>query len=203
MTRAILVAGTYGYRGTVPAGAWWAPGSPFARMIEGLGVSVAGSGEGERPFVWSSDLDGIFESEHVDWRAGGAALYEYVVPSLCAGARVAPKDTTIVCHSHGLQPVLYALASGLQCNHLVSVCSPIRADMQAVTKIARANVKTWTHLYDPDDPVQMLGEDDPWLSTRDAVQADANIQIPGMGHTGAIEDEKNFFRWLANPTWIK
>ncbi len=203
MTRAILVAGTFGFRGSIPVGAWWSPGSAFAQMLEGLGVSVCGSGTGERPFIWSSDLDGVFESDHVDWRAGGSALYEYVVPSLCAGARIAPAETTIIAHSHGLQPVLYALASGLQCNHLVSVASPIRADMQAVTKIARANVKTWTHLYDMDDPVQMLGEDDPLNSTRDAVLADANIQIPGMGHTGAVDDPANFFRWKANTQWLK
>ncbi len=203
MTRAILVPGTFGFRGSIPANAWYLPTSPFAQMLTGLGVDVAGSRPGERCFTWSTDLDGVFESEHVDWKAGGASLLEYISPSLCQGARIAPSDTTIVCHSHGLQPVLYALASGLLCNHLVSVASPIRFDMQSVTKIARARVKNWVHLYDADDPIQMLGEDDPWNSTRDAVLADANIQIPGMGHTGAIEDEKNFFRWLANPQWIK
>ncbi len=203
MTRAILVGGTFAFRGSIPANAWYLPTSPFAKMLTDLGLDVAGSRSGERCFTWSTDLDGVFESEHVDWKAAGASLLEYISPSLCQGARIAPKDTTIIAHSHGLQPVLYALASGLQCNHLVSVASPIRADMQAVTKIARANVKNWTHLYDEDDPVQLLGEDDPWNSTRDAVQADANIQIPGMGHTGAVDDPANFFRWTANTQWLR
>ncbi len=201
MTRAILVAGTFGFRGSIPAGAWWAADSPFAKMIASLGLDVAGSRSGERSFIWSSDLDGVFESEHVDWKAGGSSLYEYVVPSLCAGARIAPAETTIIAHSHGLQPALYAMAAGLQ-GRLVSVCSPCRADMQAVTKLARPNISRWTHLYDPDDPIQVAGQE-PWACSRDAVLADANVQIPGMGHTGAVEDEKNFFRWLANPTWIK
>ncbi len=202
MTRAILVAGTFGFRGSIPVGAWWSPNSAFAKMLAELGLDVAGSRPGERPFVWSSDLDGVFESQHVDWRAGGSALYEYVVPSLCAGARIAPAETTIIAHSHGLQPALYAMAAGLQ-GRLVSVCSPIRADMQAITKLARPNISQWVHLYDPDDPIQMLGEDDPWLSTRDAVLADANVQISGMGHTGAVEDEKNFFRWKSNVQWLR
>ncbi len=170
-------------------------------MLTGLGLDVAGSRPGERCFTWSTDLDGVFESDHVDWKAGGASLLEYISPSLCQGARIAPADTTVICHSHGLQPVLYALASGLLCSHLVSVASPIRADMQAVTKLARANVKTWTHLYDPDDPVQVFGEDG-LLCTRDCVQADANISIPNMGHTGAFDPEYAF-RWKANGQWLR
>ncbi len=202
MTRAILVAGTFGFRGSIPVGAWWAPSSPFASMLAEMGLDVAGSRPGERPFIWSSDLDGVFESEHVDWKAGGSSLYEYVVPSLCAGARIAPSETTIIAHSHGLQPVLYAAAQNLHIGHLVSVCSPIRLDMAPVMKAARQNVGRWTHLYSPDDPIQLAGQD-PWACSRDCMQADANIQIPGMTHTSAVEDPTYFFRWKANAQWLR
>jgi hypothetical protein len=198
--KAVLVAGTWAYRGSVPVTAWWHPWSPFATMLETLGVRVLGRRDGERPYVWSTDVDGVPGSPDVDWRAGGAALYEYLVPSLCPDARIPPVETTVVCHSHGLQVVLFAAAAGLTIGHLVSVCSPIREDMAATTKTARPNIGTWTHLYsDASDAWQLAGSDD---LSRSSVVADANICIPGVGHTGLVEDEKNFPRWIAHAAWL-
>ncbi len=203
MTRAILVPGTFAWRGSTPANAWYAPTSAFAKMLTGLGLDVAGSRPGERGFTWSTDLNGVVETEHIDWRAGGCSLYEYVVPSLCEGSRISPAETTVIAHSHGRQVALYAAAAGLKIGHLVTVCSPVRLDMAPIATAARPNIGTWTALStDDSDDWQIPGEDQ-WCPTRDDVMADANINIPGVGHSGFLEDAVNFPRWAQNVRWLR
>lgn len=202
MTRAILVGGTFAFRGSIPVGAWYSPTSLFSAMLTGLGLDVAGSRPGERAFTWSTDLDGIFESDHVDWKAGGASLLEYISPSLCQGARIAPADTTIIAHSHARQIVLYAAAAGLRIGHLVTVCGPVRFDMEDVAKKARPNIGTWTALTSDDtDWIEILGEDQ-WCPTREETLADANIVVAGAGHTGLVDDPLYFKRWQENSQWL-
>ncbi len=203
MTRAILVPGTWGWRGATPVGAWYSMASPFVGMLSSLGLDVAGSRPDERIFTWSSDLNGVFESEHIDWRAGGENLYQYIVPSLCKGARIAPEDTTCVAHSHARQVVLYACAAGLKIGHLVTVCSPVRIDMAPIVKAARPNIGTWTALStDDSDEWQYPGEDE-WCPTRTDDFADANVTVEGAGHSGLVDETKYFQRWLDNPSWLK
>lgn len=202
MTTAILVAGTHGWRGEVPADAWWSPQSAFAMYVfSTFNLAIAGRVPGQRPFIWTTSEDGALGQAFdalIDWRAGGENLYQYAVPSLCAGARIAPADLTVIAHSHGRQVVLFAAEAGLEIGHLVTVCSPIRADVDKLTPHARARIGRWTHLYsDESDSWQIAGElGDGHLGwRREEPQADANVCVPGVGHTGLLEDPANFARW--------
>jgi hypothetical protein len=207
MTTVILVGGTWSYRGDPSTNEWWWPTSPFATMLQGQGLAVAGLSPPERPFIWTTSEDGMFGGAAdlmIDWRAGGENLYQYAVPSLCAGARIAPADLTIIAHSHGRQVVRFAAEAGLEIGHLVTVSSPIRTDVNTLTPHARARIVHWTHLYsDHSDLWQIGGEigDAACLPSRVEPEADVNLCVPGVGHTGLLEDPKNFPLWQTHPLW--
>jgi hypothetical protein len=142
-----LVAGTHGYRGLQAPDQWWWPTSPLAQMLEDEGHEIVGL---ERPFVWTTNVNGIGgKVHHVDWRCGGESFYTYCVPPLCPDQRVRPTDLAVVCHSHGLQPVLYAAEAGLKIECLISVSSPVRKDMADVARAARPNIKRWRRAISP------------------------------------------------------
>ncbi len=199
----ILVAGTYGWRGQDAPHEWWWPTSPFADLVRSLGHTVLGAG---RPFIWTTDVNGaIGAGDCLDWRCGGINLYEYAVPSLCPQSRVPPDALTVIAHSHGLQVALFAAASGLKIGHLVSVCSPIRQDLAKTTRLARPNIARWVHIHSDDsDQWQVLGEfgDGSIGITREAPLADENYFVPGVGHTGMLE-QANFSHWIDHPQWLK
>lgn len=188
-----LVAGTHGFRGQDHQGQWWWPTSPFAQLLEAAGVEVLGKG---RPFVWTTDVNGVV-GEKIDWRVGGENLYQYLVPSLCTAARVAPAETAVVAHSHGLQVALFAAAAGLKIASLVSVCSPVRGDMFKVAEAARPNIAHWTHIYSPGDFWQGSGElnDGHFGIVRTHPLADRNEKADDVGHTGVLEDPRHFPLW--------
>ncbi len=211
--KAVLVAGTYGWNGTSdPTNAtdcWWWPGSAFTQMLLANGVTLAG-GAG-RPFVWSTSLDGIpGDVRHLDWRAGGVGLYGDVVPVLCPDRRVAPDETLVITHSHGLQVALHAFAEGLQ-GSLISVAGPVRDDMMDVARAAKPNLRKWIQIHgDAHDGWQILGVD--WVGwavrclqgkngeiVRDHPLADENVALAGIDHTTLLEDPTQFDRW---PAWL-
>lgn len=187
-----LVPGTFG---TIdPSASWWKPGSPFAAYLATQGVGLVGR---DRPFVWSTVVDGLV-GDHPVWKAAGAALYDYLVPAIAPEAAIPATQVRLVAHSHALQVVLYAAAAGLQIQSLVSVCSPVRADMRDVAAQARPRIRHWLHLYtDSSDWWQLAGMvgDRRDLSIRQDPLADRNDCVPGVGHSGLLCDPRDFPLW--------
>lgn len=195
MSQVVLVAGTYGLEGNVTS-EWWYPTSPFAAFLSTHGISTVGK---TRPFEWSTNIDGLI-GKPIDWIAGGANLLSYLVPVLCEDRRMPPNQTHIICHSHGLQVVLYACEMGLKVDTLVSVCRPVRQDVMNACPHARSRIRSWTHLYSNNrDYWQALGEfmdGGHWGIVRKHPWADKNDYTADVGHTGLLEDEQQFSQWV-------
>lgn len=198
--KVLLVPGTHGYRGAPAIGQWWYPGSPFESRLRAEGIDVVGE---TRPFVWTTDLTGLMRGKvSADWRAGGENLYAYAVPPLCPDRRIKPEDLTIICHSHGLQVVLFAAAAGLKIARLISVCSPVRDDMAVVAGLARPNIARWMHTHSSrwSDHWAWLGtwfDGNPFSAPRRHPLADFNIDTKDAGHTGILDDQARFPEWTA------
>jgi hypothetical protein len=91
-----------------------------------------------------------------------------------------------------------SLASGLKVDVLVSLFSPVRKDMEAVAKLARANVRQWVHVHtDWSDYIQILGGlfDGSVGFVRQHPLADVNINLPGVGHSNVLRDPSLFHHW--------
>lgn len=193
MTRYVLVPGTHST--LRKESQWWEPGSPFNQLLQRNGLTPART----RPFIWSSNLDGVSfwpwqwfrKDNHVDWKAAGEALISYLelVPYV--------EDRNLIAHSHGLQVVLYAAAAGMPINSLISVMSPVRGDMKDVAQAARPNIGRWLHLHsDKSDKMQMWGGlfDGQWGVHRTHPLADENQPFPGIGHSTILHPE-NMALW--------
>lgn len=177
MTGVILVEGTHG-------GQWAQPGSLFWQLLEANGFT---------PLLfkgWTTDVSGLptllGAGPHSDWMAGGYSLGYFLED-------IPYENRNILCHSHGLNPVLYQATLVRQpIRRLVSVCSPVRADMQATATAAKPLIGRWRHVADTHgDHWQRLGElfdgHFGWCKTK-WPQADENLTIPHIGHTGLLED---------------
>ena len=159
MPPVVLVGGTWSYvdpgqqRALVAGQKWdelpWChPQSRFAHEARVYGVSSLSNDE---PFLWGTHLDtgGCLE----DWWCGAAALAYYC--RWLAGDR----PVTIVAHSHGGQ--VAALAVGrfaVPCATLITLATPVRADMQRHRRAAAAYAQRWIHVFSLEDPVQLAGE---------------------------------------------
>lgn len=199
MARFCLVGGTHD--GLDDAGRWWMDDSPFVAFLRANGHETVSS---THPFVWSGDLNGL-GGKHSDWRAGGNALFHYLVPPLCLDKRLKPSETNIICHSHGLQVVLYAAAYGLKIQTLISVSGPVRRDMELVATAARPQVARWVQIRsDRSDWWQWLGEigDGRLGIHRNHPLADLNVKIPCVGHSGLLRDAEHFSHWTANDFFL-
>lgn len=204
MTRFLPVAGTHGWRGQ-QAGGWWQAGSDWLAYMAGAHQCVPYNAR--RPFVWSTSLDGVrpfpwSPRRHLGWESAGHALYAYLQPPELGGedngVAPAPRDTRIVCHSHGLQVVLYACAAGLRVQRLISVGSPVRDDMRSVADAARPQIRSWTHVHsDGSDRWQWMGAltDGALGIVRAHPLADSNLRIPKVGHTGILTQPSAFHWW--------
>jgi hypothetical protein len=202
--RPILVAGTNAYEDD-GRGRWYCPESPFAAFLAAHGVAPLfdGGAGAPRPFVWSTALDGIFSRQHAQWSAGGAALAYFATPARTG------TPAAVIAHSHGLQVVLYACAYyGLTLDALVSVGSPVRSDMAGVAQKARPRIRRWLHLHsDNSDRWQWVGElfDGHLGIVREHPLADRNDAVPGVGHTGVLEEPADFHYWTDRSwlTWVQ
>ncbi len=153
-----------------------------------------------REFCWTGDINGLErwlpwnwfkrDSSRNDWYAGGASLIDYV------GDRSVPD--IILAHSHGGQVALYAAALGLKIPCLLTVATPVRADMVAIINRARPNIGKWVHVCASDfDHTAILGQlGDGSLSFGRAMpHADLNITIPGIDHSLLLTDQRQFEHW--------
>lgn len=199
----LAIGGTWSWRGN-SNGQWYDPGSPWSANMRARGFEhhhlLVGAG---RPFVWTTDLEGNQfwrrligrPPDLTEWQAAGSNLFAYCVPPVAPTARIRPCDLHIVAHSHAAQLVAFAAADGLQINTLVTVGSPVRADMRDVYRRAKANIGFWWHFYsDASDRWQWFGETGdgkwqwPWAVDRTQPSADQNIGLPGVGHSKILND---------------
>lgn len=151
---------------------WWRPESEFSKFMLSKGLRIL---RPDDPFYWSTDVNGTkfwnrwfgdSTKDHGDWIAGGAALRYYLDrPCIkCGWHQEQVRHRNLIAHSHGLQVVLYACAQGLRVRRLISVGSPIRADMfegeNSVAKKALKNIDGWLHIHDNTltDRMQIFGE---------------------------------------------
>lgn len=200
-----------------PQREWWFAGdaldrpSPFVLSLAGQGWHVWNAAD---PFVWSTDVDGLGflrlftgGGDKNDWRAGGKALRWYLA-DMTATDRA---QLVLLAHSHGLQVVLEALAHSpaVSIAGVISVGSPIRADMAAVARAARPQMGFWLHLRAKWDLWQRLGQ---------VCDGDVNVfgrwpkhyprpdleeDIRGIGsavHGQLLRDPDQFERW---PAWLR
>lgn len=202
VTYYLPISGTHGYRGSITSADWFHHESAFAAFLGARGFAHLCP---ERPFTWTTDLNGHRfwrrwlgrKSTSVDWLVGGINLYAYLQPPL--GSAVVPLErANLIAHSHGLQVVLFACSMGLKIRRLVSVGSPVRADLDATAVKAKANIEQWIHVYsDRSDRFQWLGTigDGVFGITRQHPHAHINICVPGVAHTRLLNDAKTFHWW--------
>lgn len=166
---AILVPGTHGYRDD-----WWHPAKTFVQTMNNEGIRTADATD---PYVWCTKLDGIFGDNEV-WETAGKALTWY------ARSKIGHYPISVVAHSHGGQVAAYAAANGLLVERLITVATPVRADMEDVYREATKNVAWWRHLHSDKDFWQVLGGlmDGKWGIHREMPHADENIMVHGMQH---------------------
>lgn len=187
MTTVILIEGTFG-------GDWAQPGSPFRQMLEAHAFNVI------RFEGWSLNVDGVpnifSRGKHRDWVSGGFGL-GYLM------ARMSFEDCNIICHSHGIGPVLYELCNVKRpVRRLVSVCSPVRRDLQDTAIAAKPLIGRWRHIASSQgDPWQRMGElfdgHFGW-DERQWAQADENVSIHGIGHSKLLNDPKFLDLWATD-----
>lgn len=198
------IGGTWSWRGS-SRGQWYDQASPWTAFMRASGFDPLCGPDG-RGFIWTTDINGanIFSrlfggrEDTVDWQAAGMNLLDWLVPPLAPDRRQRPCETHLVAHSHALQVVLFACADGLKVHNLISVGSPVRADMMAVADRARKNIAYWQHFHsDRSDRMQWLGEfgDGHRGVVRQHPLADLNIPLAGAGHSGILNDPTRFICW--------
>lgn len=176
---------------------WYCPGHPFGQFLTYQGVAPLY--DGDRPFIWSTDLNGVpwlRDRRFVDWAAGGAALNYFVREDL----RQPGAATALIAHSHALQVVLFACAEhDLKVDTLISMGSPVRQDMMPVAQRARPNIARWLHVHsDHSDRWQWFGElfDEHVGIVREHPLADVNDFVPKVGHSELLRDPQQYHWWL-------
>lgn len=176
--RIICVAGTW----DDAPDAWWRPGSAFGQALTAAGHEVVALPP------WALALDGLM-GRHETWIEGGHRL---------AMALLAYRDATvpiqaIVSFSHGGAVALYALAfaasAGIHVDHLVTLGTPVRHDLEGFYHRARPAIGRWTHCYGGSDWWSVLGAlgDGMVRVLRAMPDADVNRFCPGWSHRELVD----------------
>lgn len=203
----VAVPGTWGWRDRDTPNAWFQASSPFAQQIAAGGYTPLRPW----PFLWTTRINGSDgwrrwltwvlprsweTSDHLDWQAGGEALFSY-----CEAERW---PDCVIAHSHGGQVVAYACAQrGLKIPLLITVSTPVRSDLRLEYAKARLNVGRWIHIFDTDaDPMAWAGQfGDGSVSFSRLMPEAENYGIKGVGHTGALNDPRVVQR-LIGEGWL-
>lgn len=185
MSTVILIEGTWG-------GTWAHPDSPFRALLHDQGFNAL------RFQGWTGNVGGVpnilARGNHQDWIAGGHALGYFL-------DRLPYADRNLIAHSHGVAPALYAAAlEQTKIRRLISVCSPVRADLQRTATAARPLIGYWRHVASIGfDAAQWAGELlDGHLSftrTHKWTQAHDSMFVPKIGHSRLLNDPDYFARW--------
>lgn len=164
--------------------AWWKVSGAFAKYAKRFGVN---QWDKLPPFIWSSDVNGFGYSflspktKLTDWMAGGWSLYYYLL-------HIPVEHRNLIVHSHGLQPLAFCCSFGMQVRNVISVCSPIRTDMDFVYDVARRNIQNHLHIYDTSDWMQRFGQigDGKWFGAQKNPYADVNHQMVDINHSDVL-----------------
>ena len=205
MTPVILVPGTYAYEGRRSDYLqWWSPGADFWCTGERHGLRFLGRND---PFVWTSDLGGLFSRPWTDWKAGGEALRWYgqlkvLQAALSTGAPPPdPQAVSLVAHSHGGQVAAYAAARavrGFKVDVLVTLGMPVRADMMPIYVAARQRVRRWVAVSAAWDGWKFLGA---WGTqgrlpdTVEQIAAPSGVDHEGL-HSVRLWTDRGWWAWL-------
>lgn len=189
MTTVILVEGTWG-------GDWARARSSFSMLLKAHDCMPM------RFQGWSGDVSGVpnflASKKHSAWIAGGYAFADFI-------ERLDFHDRNVICHSHGLNPVIYACARrGVKLRRVVSVCSPVRRDMEPQARALVKHCEQWRHVHsDGGDWMQFFGEvfDRHWGWTRSwrirGASNLVNVTIPGIGHSKLLNDPAFLHKWVS------
>ena len=207
--RLMCVGGTWSYGRHSPIERrWWWPGSPWLTFMANHNVLSIGP---DRPYSWSTGIGGMCSlrrgGAHADWQASGESLYAYLVPVVNGHTHPNPPyPYAMVAHSHGGEVALYAAAAGLKIPCLVTVGTPVRADMEPVINAAKPNIGYWMHVYSIArwpwqrgfDWMQRAGELlDGHVGWQQKIkQANLNVGLKGVGHSGLLYKPVEFQRWV-------
>lgn len=209
----VPIAGTEGW-----GDAWWQRGSPWLCALaraNAFPMELEG-----RAFRWSTDLDGIdFLSGwralrnmvrdltrrrqlpvlHRTWQAGGDSL-GYFLQDIGYASR------NLVAHSHGGQVALYTAASRVTIRTLVTVGTPVRADMFGVYAEARKHIGWHLHICDDTfDLWGMLGQlfdgkvsiERTWpIEVEGGPGPDLTLTLRGIGHGKILRDPTLIPHWI-------
>lgn len=185
MTTVILVEGTFG-------GEWARAKSPFCRLLRAHDFAPI------RFQGWTGNVSGVpnilSKGHHRDWIAGGYALAYFL-------DRLDYNDRNLVVHSHGLNPVLYGIVrEQVRIRRLISVCSPVRRDMQTQASGAAPRIDRWRAVSSSDwDFWQWAGEvfDGHVQFSRQRCwpQAHENTPIARIGHSKLLNDHTFLDLW--------
>jgi hypothetical protein len=193
--KVIGVQGTGSWR----PGQWWAPGSAFWAYMRTHGIEPALLDD--VPFRWSTDAGNTWfpfrrwfgKSRFSDWDAAGDSLYYFT-----RGTRDIMPRVTVIAHSHGGQCVFMAAARGVKIHKLITIGTPVRADMRLTVNDARLNIRSWIHVSDRDtDLIGYIGAlgDGRLGNAREFPQADVNKKITDIGHSDLLSKPAKFPLW--------
>lgn len=171
---------------------WWRKDSAFSQYAESENIVLFP----RPPFIWSSDIDGVFElvgkNTYSDWRAAGASLSYYL-------ENIQHSHRNIIAHSHGLQVVACAIFFfGVDIRTLTTIGSPIRKDFYPQYSAIQNKCDRWQHIYDTKfDLFGQLGMlfDGTLSFDRSCPFATRNVAIENIAHTDILEGPDSFKYW--------
>lgn len=173
---------------------WYERGSEWTRFMATQNLVL----HAVEYLPWSTSLDGIpTRKGHVIWKGAAKHL-------ICHLERVPYKDRNLVAHSHGGNVVFHALAYGLNIRTLITVGTPVRADMDAVVLKGLGNCGYWHHIYDSSsDRTSILGAlfDGRWRIKHDMDLADSQDNVEDVGHSKILNDHKSIQLWKSRG-WV-
>jgi hypothetical protein len=205
VTRLVAVQGT---TETQRPGGWWREDSAFWQHLEPHGI-VPAKVDGQL-YEWDSRLSTSmafllrwFGRPVRGWVQAGKSLCEFL-------GRLPYEDRNVVAYSHGAQPVFFACVQGARIRRLLTVGSPVRADMVDARLATRIACGKWWHICDHDRDWTaiwgMFGDgriggdsyvpSDPLLlNWRRMPEAHANLTVKEISHGLILTDQTMYWRW--------
>jgi hypothetical protein len=192
--RIVLVPGTWSaYRGD-DAAEWWFHHSPFVQQIlTPLGFrsyvhpwTTRVNGGPRWPWQWWT------RRHYPDWESAGDALAHYL-------RVIHPDDRILIAHSHGGAVACRAL-SQVSARLLITVSSPVRADLEEWYQGTQRNVGKWFHVHSDADRMfrwgsYFDGKFDLLAKDKSQPYASENIYAPKRGHSSVLRDPAAFIFW--------
>jgi hypothetical protein len=178
----IPVAGTDGWRD-----GWVTADSTFGQMMTAEGFELLRCGD--RPFRWSTALDGLFGDDR-EWEAAADALYFFLWTTPYA-------DRNILAHSHAGQVCAFLAASRFPLRSLTTIGTPVRDDVPWAK--AEEYIGFHQHIYDlKRDLIGWLGQVGDHELRMERTFPDnrvKNIGVQDIRHSKVLRDPKYIPLW--------